>query len=654
MTPKEYKDVLHYQPNLERVQGGIEHMIQKLQQRIKERDAALEKAVDDKFCALEEKEKDIQRLRMIIREREHDLERLSNVLSGNEETINSLDSLVKAKDMELDQISAAYKNLQWLKEETEEKYRCSLIERESIILQLQKNLQERNKEMEEIRTNFLGKFDICSGHMIEELKMSLQRKEKMLQDAVFARNQQAEEHMKEVMDLLAMVSSEKMDQTSSCQNCLLKEHNTGVNQYVGNLSNFIHLQKLVQEKEKIIQTLTQSCSVQPMVISMKSEDLDAKGEETEKNKTLKSDLAKAKEDLRLVLRKMREYQLEVSVLQSIIMKQNEQLREQATDIDTLTRKNLMKEELIKDLQVKLADPEEIPTVELLTQQIFTLKENMATLNLASHGHLTHTQKVLACFQVPVSPVQSVLWCSVFGSSMSRASDIDDSLSVPETFVSGQAGPSSLRNWTIPKLLAELNKRGIPHPASARKAELSKLLMTGPNPSRDQPGTSSIQLSLVRLQSTMNTLVDSVADVQARVTELKSWASLAPPALGPLATASTSICLTPGTPSSIPQVAPSHFIPENLKRDILAGKDVNLASVLIAAQDGPENRVINCGDVSVVLRAKLSIPEFVLAFSLFRDIVCTAQPERREELDTYLYLVTDLGHKYGGSAFYDYH
>ncbi|XP_044157409.1 myomegalin isoform X2 [Bufo gargarizans] len=345
---QEYIDVLHYQPNLERAQGDIEHMIQKLQQRIKERDAALEKAVDDKFCALEEKEKDIQRLKMIIREREHDLERLSNVLSGNEETINSLDSLVKAKDMELDHISAAYKNLQWLKQETEEKYRCSLIERESIILQLQKNLQERNKEMEEIGTHFLGKFDICSGHMIEELKMSLQRKEKMLQDAVFARNQQAEEHMKEVMDLLAMVSSEKMDQTSCCQNCLLKEHNTGVNQYVGNLSNFIHLQKLVQEKEKIIQTLTQSCSVQPMGISMKSEDLDAKGEEPEKNKTLKSDLAKAKEDLRLVLRKMREYQLEVSVLQSIIMKQNEQLREQATDIDTLTRKNLMKEELIKE------------------------------------------------------------------------------------------------------------------------------------------------------------------------------------------------------------------------------------------------------------------------------------------------------------------
>lgn len=89
--------------------------------------------------------------------------------------------------------------------------------------------------------------------------------------------------------------------------------------------------------------------------------------------------------------------------------------------------------------------------------------------------------------------------------------------------------------------------------------------------------------------------------------------------------------------------------------------MNLASILIASQDLPENRVINCGDVSLVLRAKdarlnrkLTIPEFVLAFSLFRDVVCSAQPTRREELDSYLYLVTDLGHKYGGASFYDYH
>ncbi|XP_073500194.1 myomegalin isoform X2 [Phyllobates terribilis] len=390
---QEYMDVLYYQQSLEKVPGGNEYMMEKLRQRIKERDVALEKAVDEKFCAVEEKEKEVQRLKMIIREREHDVERLSNVLSGNEETINSLDNLVKAKDMELEQISAAYKNLQWLKQETEEKYRCCLNERESIIHQLLKNLQERNEEVQAIRTCILGKSDICTGDMIEELKMCLQRKEKMLQDAVFARNQQAEEHMREVMDLLAMISSEKMDQTSICQNCLLKEQNAGVNKSVENLSNFVHLEKLVQEKEKIIQAFTQSYSVQTIPITIKSEDLAAKDGVTANNDTLKSDLAKAKEDLTLVLRKMKEYQLEVSALQSIIMKQNEQLREQAADIDAVTRNIQIKEELIKDLQVKLVDPEDISTVELLTQQIFTLKENIASLKLASQGHFRHTQKI---------------------------------------------------------------------------------------------------------------------------------------------------------------------------------------------------------------------------------------------------------------------
>ncbi|XP_069593251.1 myomegalin isoform X2 [Ranitomeya imitator] len=388
---QEYIDVLHYQQNLEKVPGGNEYMMEKLRQRINERDVALQKAVDDKFCAVEEKEKEVQRLKMIIREREHDVQRLSNVLSGNEETINSLDNLVKAKDMELEQISAAYKNLQWLKQETEGKYMTCLNERESIIHQLQKNLQERNEEIQEIRTCIVGKADICTGDMIEELKMCLQRKEKMLQDAVFARNQQAEEHMREVMDLLSMISSEKMDQTSICQCRLLKEQNAGVNKSVENLSNFVHLEN--QEKAKIIQAFTQSYSVQPLPISIKSEDLDAKDGVTENNDTLKNDLAQAKEDLTLVLRKIREYQLEVAALQSIIMKQNEQLREQAADIDALTRNIQIKEELIKDLQVKLVDPEDIPTVDLLTQQIFTLKENIVSLNLTSQGHLRHTQKI---------------------------------------------------------------------------------------------------------------------------------------------------------------------------------------------------------------------------------------------------------------------
>ncbi|XP_044155356.1 uncharacterized protein LOC122941922 [Bufo gargarizans] len=184
------------------------------------------------------------------------------------------------------------------------------------------------------------------------------------------------------------------------------------------------------------------------------------------------------------------------------------------------------------------------------------------------------------------------------SAMSRASDMEDGLSISGSIVSSQAGPSSLRSWTIPKLLAELNWRGIPHPATARKAELYKLLMTSPSTTAVQPEASAIQLSLVQLQVTLNSLVDSVTDVRARVSELESRPPVVPPAPVPLMTPSTSGWLATGTPRPIPQVSPSHFIPDNLKRDILAGKDVNLASILIAAQDVPENRVINCEEFSM--------------------------------------------------------
>ena len=44
--------------------------------------------MDEKFCALEKKEQELQQLHLSIRERGSDLERLRNVLSSNEATIH--------------------------------------------------------------------------------------------------------------------------------------------------------------------------------------------------------------------------------------------------------------------------------------------------------------------------------------------------------------------------------------------------------------------------------------------------------------------------------------------------------------------------------------------------------------------------------------
>uniref|UniRef100_A0A665TN85 Uncharacterized protein n=1 Tax=Echeneis naucrates TaxID=173247 RepID=A0A665TN85_ECHNA len=97
----------------------------------------LQRSIDDKFRCLEEREGQVRRLQLALREKERDLERLRCILSNNEETITSLDSLVRGKELELEQAAEAYRNLQWLKQQSEEKERNTLREKDTIINQLQ-------------------------------------------------------------------------------------------------------------------------------------------------------------------------------------------------------------------------------------------------------------------------------------------------------------------------------------------------------------------------------------------------------------------------------------------------------------------------------------------------------------------------------------
>lgn len=47
----------------------------------------LQRAIDEKFSSLEEKEKELRQLHLAMRERDHDLERLRCILSSNEATM---------------------------------------------------------------------------------------------------------------------------------------------------------------------------------------------------------------------------------------------------------------------------------------------------------------------------------------------------------------------------------------------------------------------------------------------------------------------------------------------------------------------------------------------------------------------------------------
>uniref|UniRef100_A0A8D2ZJU8 Uncharacterized protein n=1 Tax=Scophthalmus maximus TaxID=52904 RepID=A0A8D2ZJU8_SCOMX len=121
-------------------------LLEKLRERIKDRDKALERSIDDKFHCLEEREGQVRRLQLALREKERDLERLRCILSNNEETITGLDGLVRGKELELEQAAEAYRNLQWLKQQSEEKERNTLREKETVIHQLQAALRSRSQE----------------------------------------------------------------------------------------------------------------------------------------------------------------------------------------------------------------------------------------------------------------------------------------------------------------------------------------------------------------------------------------------------------------------------------------------------------------------------------------------------------------------------
>ncbi|KFQ18206.1 Myomegalin, partial [Merops nubicus] len=214
---QESKELLQCQQSLDKSPAAMNAMLEKLQQRVSDRDAALERAVDEKFCALEKKEEELQQLHLSIRECGSDLERLRNVLSSNEATIHSLESLLKAKTLELEQISATCQNLRWLKEEIEAKSCSRQKEQEGIIQQLQTCLHDRNKEVEELTATLLCKLGPGQSEVAEELCLRLQQKEKMLQDLLSDRNRQTMEHDAEIQELLQAMSTKEQQSRAAAE-----------------------------------------------------------------------------------------------------------------------------------------------------------------------------------------------------------------------------------------------------------------------------------------------------------------------------------------------------------------------------------------------------------------------------------------------------
>lgn len=121
------------------------------------------------------------------------------------------------------------------------------------------------------------------------------------------------------------------------------------------------------------------------------------------------------------------------------------------------------------------------------------------------------------------------------------------------------------------------------------------------------------------------------------------------------------------PNGVPSEALQHveIISPQLRRDIVKGKDINLCSLLIPGYnpDNDANRHLVVGGEVVPLKPlsadgrlsrALTISDFVQAFTVFKNIMCEAFPQRRVELDSYLREIIDMSSKFGGTTFYEYH
>ncbi|XP_071421787.1 myomegalin isoform X3 [Pithys albifrons albifrons] len=383
---QESRELLQCQQSLDKSPAALNAMLEKLQQRVSDRDAALERAVDEKYCALEKKEQELQQLHLSIRERGSDLERLRNVLSSNEATIHSLESLLKAKTLELEQVSATCQNLRWLKEEIEAKSCSRQKEQEGIIQQLQTCLHDRNKEVEELTATLLCKLGPGQSEVAEQLCLRLQHKEKMLQDLLSDRNRQTMEHDAEIRELLEAMSTkeqqsraatEKMAQAlaeRSCELQLLRQHTLG-KEPVG--THLTGARLLKQDRQPIQEILKIACGATAIAGSPQGDSSCRAEGVTMSAAELEKDLINAKEELKLMAKKERESRRELTALQSVMATQEEELQVQASDIESLTRTIQIKEDLIKDLQMQLVDPEEIPAMERLTQEVLVLREKVA-------------------------------------------------------------------------------------------------------------------------------------------------------------------------------------------------------------------------------------------------------------------------------------
>ncbi|XP_043085814.1 LOW QUALITY PROTEIN: CDK5 regulatory subunit-associated protein 2 [Puntigrus tetrazona] len=397
-----------------RTQEEGDPIMGKLRARLKEKEKALEKALDEKFAAVEEKENEIHLLQLSLREKERDVERLNNLLSHNEETINSFDALIKERDLELQQLLNSLKNLQRCKDEAEQNLQRALREKDAIIQHLQQALDNKTRDMEEMANRVLNQSESQGRDLAEQMSQRLKVTEAMMSEAVKDRERLVTENQTTVENLLTTISSK--DQ-------LLKEsaerHIQALNDRAGELQDLRkeladtqlqlrnaqrlnatatqdgHLEtaelramlaekealinKLLdrgQEKDRILLEMKTSETPLPQVLELRQtiEVLQEKLEEREAELSrrnseetlgvttvgkksavvLKEELTQKTEALNAALKRENQLKISLAELQSALSELETRLEGQAANIQSLTSTLNTKEEIITELHQRFS------------------------------------------------------------------------------------------------------------------------------------------------------------------------------------------------------------------------------------------------------------------------------------------------------------
>uniref|UniRef100_A0A669BEI4 Uncharacterized protein n=1 Tax=Oreochromis niloticus TaxID=8128 RepID=A0A669BEI4_ORENI len=391
--------------------GGNDSILSKLRQRLKEKEKALEQALDEKFAAIEEKDNEIHHLQLLLREKERDLERLNNLLSHNEETINNFDSLIKEKDAELQHLASTLKNLQRAKQDVEDNLNRSLREKDSIISQLQLSLEGKTKDMEQMAESLLNQSQSHARDLAEQMGQRLKVTEAMLAEAVKARERLVADNESAVESLFATISSKDqlLKESAEHYNRMLSERAQEIQELKKQLSDrqqelataekqssstaqesyleTAQLKALLAEKDSLINKLLQRGQERDQflaemrqkaepdqvlelrqTIQIMQEKLEREAELSRRNSednqennplskktvvVLKKELAQKTEALNKALKRENELKISLAELQSALSELEGHSEGQAANIESLTATLKTKDEIISVLQQHL-------------------------------------------------------------------------------------------------------------------------------------------------------------------------------------------------------------------------------------------------------------------------------------------------------------